>query len=717
MFIDCSKTIHGKFNNFQRSEGKESQRVDSMGIEEYGSLDAIRERRSDFDISEEDERRRSKMGNLKKKAINASTKFTHSLKKRGKRKIDYRFPPVASIEDEKEETLVLEFRRHLLHRDLLPPRHDDYHTLLRFLKARDLNIEKTIQMLSWRKEYGTDTILELMRITTIDRYLKYHVQEFERALLEKFPACSIAAKRRIYSSTTLLDVQGLGMKNFTSAGASLVAAIAKIDNSYYPETLHRMYIVNAGTGARTHPNYTKSLIQVNCQTSWEVHALALADGGCLRSNKGPWNDPETMKLIYRGESSLFRQITRKLSDPQNSSSYISIHPSKAMQAESSAAESVSCSNAPTGRMCSASAHVNSAYEEGTTASSMRQSRWCSTSATSNSGRMLFTSCLRYTSSIKSEWNLHMLKTESNYHNYTLAAESGKKAMQEVLLNCLLTSIDLISLKFNNDACAKINSMIIPCCEDLIEPKSDHSHKVVEIKISAWKYLLDENLNVLWCKQVDELSCSTPMKRPNDIPSIESASGDAKQQHQQQQHLIRASSVYEAAVSDSRSTLSRLLTETKGDDRKLYAAEPLVLDICNLELRENALHELSKVIHYLSMQLNFTCLALLMNSDRLGFCVHNRFFYKALVCFARYTSSIKSEWNLHMLKTESNYHNYTLAAESGKKAMQEVLLNWPVVMQSSSTSSNNTYLIRASSVYEAAVSDSRSTLSRLLTETK
>ncbi|OWM85944.1 hypothetical protein CDL15_Pgr012194 [Punica granatum] len=373
----CSRAKLLPFQNFTEM---------SEGLEGVGPYDEIRERRLDFD-NFEDDRRRSKIGSLKKKALHASNKFTHSLKKRGKRKIDYRVPSVSieDIRDAKEEGAVLELRQRLLDRDLLPPRHDDYHTLLRFLKARDFNIDKTIQMweemLAWRKEYGTDTILEdfefeeleevlqyypqgyhgvdkegrpiyierlgkahptkLMRITTIDRYLRYHVQEFERALQEKFPACSIAAKRQICSTTTILDVQGLSMKNFTRTAASLVAAMSKIDNSYYPETLNRMYVVNAG------PGFKKML--------WPA-AQKFLDGKTIAK----------IHLVHNGEATFVRQVTRISDDQEKVDSYIQIRPLKVRASDPCAAESgsdIDDCNSPTGQRSSSFPRLSPVCEE------------------------------------------------------------------------------------------------------------------------------------------------------------------------------------------------------------------------------------------------------------------------------------------------------------------------------------------------------------------
>ncbi|KAL0362987.1 UNVERIFIED_CONTAM: Phosphatidylinositol/phosphatidylcholine transfer protein SFH13 [Sesamum calycinum] len=319
--------------------------------------DETRERKSDYENSE-DERRRSKIGALRKKAINASNKFTHSLKKRGKSKVDFRVPSISieDVRDAREERTVCDLRQKLLDRGLLPLRHDDYHTLLRFLKAREFNIDKTIQMweemLNWRREYGADTILESFEFEELE-------EEFEKALHEKFPACSIAAKKRICSTTTILDVQGLGIKNFTKTAASLLASMTKIDNSYYPETLHRMYIVNAGPGFKKvlWPAAQKFL---DAKTTAKIHVLdprslgklleaidpcqlpdflggsctCNIEGGCLRSDKGPWGDPEIMKVVYNAEAALVWQIAKTGGD-----SHIQVWPLKGRCSDRSTVES------------------------------------------------------------------------------------------------------------------------------------------------------------------------------------------------------------------------------------------------------------------------------------------------------------------------------------------------------------------------------------------
>jgi hypothetical protein len=56
---------------------------------------------------------------------------------------------------------------------------------------------------------GMVDLSSLLQITTIERFVKYHVSEQEKTLNLRFPACSIAAKRHIASTTSILDVNGV----------------------------------------------------------------------------------------------------------------------------------------------------------------------------------------------------------------------------------------------------------------------------------------------------------------------------------------------------------------------------------------------------------------------------------------------------------------------------------------------------------------------------
>ncbi|XP_057449832.1 phosphatidylinositol/phosphatidylcholine transfer protein SFH11 isoform X2 [Lotus japonicus] len=267
--------------------------------------------------------------------------------------------------DPKHEEIVESFRTMLSLVDLLPPKHDNYHTLLRFLRMNDFDMEKSKDMfrnyLKWRKEFRVDMLPKefhfteytevkkcyphgyhgvdrhgrpvyieriglvdldkLGQVTTHERFIRYHVSEQEKTLRVRFPACSLEAKRHIASTTSILDVNGIGMSNFSKPARYLFMEIQKIDSSYYPETLNKLFIINAGSGfkmlwkavktfldARTAAkiqvlgsDYLGVLLQAvdpsNLPTFLGGDCTCSEYGGCLMSDRGPWKNQEFLEMI------------------------------------------------------------------------------------------------------------------------------------------------------------------------------------------------------------------------------------------------------------------------------------------------------------------------------------------------------------------------------------------------------------------------------------
>ncbi|KFK31364.1 hypothetical protein AALP_AA6G102800 [Arabis alpina] len=263
------------------------------------------------------------------------------------------------------EQMVEAFRNLLLLHGHLPPKLGDHNTLLRFLKMRDFDMEKAkdafLNYMKWRMDSKVDLISKrfkfeefgevkkhyphgfhkvdrngrpiyierlgmvdlnaFMKATTIERYVKYHIKEQEKTLSLRYPACSIASEKHVSSTTTILDVSGIGMSNFSKPARSLFMEIQKIDSNYYPETLHRLFVVNASSGfrilwlalkafldARTlakvqvlGPNYIGELLEAidpsNLPAFLGGNCTCSDHGGCLFSDEGPWIDPNIKAKI------------------------------------------------------------------------------------------------------------------------------------------------------------------------------------------------------------------------------------------------------------------------------------------------------------------------------------------------------------------------------------------------------------------------------------
>ncbi|KAI8028060.1 Phosphatidylinositol/phosphatidylcholine transfer protein SFH3 [Camellia lanceoleosa] len=285
------------------------------------------------DIENLEDERKTRIGSFKKKAINASTKLRHSLNRKGRRNSRVMSVSFEDEHDAEELQAVDALRQTLILEEFLPAKHDDYHMMLRFLPSpcsivNDLEREKVLEHYPqghhgidkdgrpvYIERLGKVDPNKLLQATTLDRYLKYHVQEFERTFNVKFPACSITAKKHIDQSTTILDVQGVGLKHFSKIARELIQSIQKIDSDNYPETLCRMYIINAGSGFRLLWNTVKTFLdpkttaKIQVTTDFLGGTCTCADkGGCMLSDKGPWNDPDILKMVYNGEAKCSTKI-------------------------------------------------------------------------------------------------------------------------------------------------------------------------------------------------------------------------------------------------------------------------------------------------------------------------------------------------------------------------------------------------------------------------
>lgn len=272
------------------------------------------------------------------------------------------WPPESGLDDwgltpEQQETYVEQFRRLLAAKNAWNEERHDYYVLRRFLRARSYDLEKAALMwfnnLKFKQEFGVDTILQdfyfnerdeflecfpqgyhktdkmgrpiyvqlvgavdvkkMKKVTTEDRMIKFHIQEYERCCKVILPVCSYIQGHNIDQTFGILDVKGVGLSHFTGEIKRLLSLITKYDQDNYPEMLGHICIINTPPIFKFVWNVVAPMLDARTQSKVELLGTNYISGllrwvdreslpvmfggdsqGTLLDDIGPWSDPEKM---------------------------------------------------------------------------------------------------------------------------------------------------------------------------------------------------------------------------------------------------------------------------------------------------------------------------------------------------------------------------------------------------------------------------------------
>ena len=232
----------------------------------------------------------------------------------GEIKVNSTDPKASGFYDQLNQTqfdALQKWKSTLLSENVLP-NFDNYDDLflLRFLRARKFDLEKTMEMfkkyLKWRIDMKVDEINqsyelenliqikklyphgyhrtdkigrpiyielydktdvnELFKITTDDKMIKYYIKQYERQIKYIFPACSAVVKRPVEQSCTILDANGIGITSLFGPIKGFIKLASDIGQDYYPEMLGKMTIVNVGFLFRAVWSLVKGFIDPKTQS-------------------------------------------------------------------------------------------------------------------------------------------------------------------------------------------------------------------------------------------------------------------------------------------------------------------------------------------------------------------------------------------------------------------------------------------------------------------